>query len=208
VIARRRRSPQPSRLPELLHDVRQPVSAILLLAEASACDPDDPAVVRRRLRQIRAEALWLSHLVESVSDGDELRLVNLAEVIVDCIDRVAAASDATIRVHDVPDLRVPASPVGLRRALTNIVSNAARAVAPHGEVHVRVDVGDDVVIRVIDDGPGFGTLPVVHGDGLGIARASLGRFGGRLEIAGRSDGRTCVSLVLGRCRDSVPLGEA
>jgi signal transduction histidine kinase len=186
-------------LPELFHDLREPISAILLLAEVAEIaeiDAGDAAAIRRRLRQIRSEATWLHHLAEASCDGDELRLLDLAEVVADCVERVAITSKARIVVDDIPATYVPAPPVGLRQALTNIICNAARAAGHGGEVCIRLDVEDEVVIHVIDDGPGFGHLPVLHGDGLGIARSSLARFGGRLELASGPDGGTCVSLVL------------
>lgn len=187
---------QPPRLPELFHDLREPISAILLLAEVAETDTGDPEATRHRLRQIRSEVTWLHHLAEATSHGDELRLLDLSEVVADCVERVSITSKARIVADDVPATYVPAPPVGLRQALTNIICNAARAAGAGGEVRIRLDVEDDVVIHVIDDGPGFGHLPVLHGDGLGIARSSLARFGGRLELTSGPDGGTCVSLVL------------
>ena len=185
-------------MPGLIHDLRQPVSAILLLAEAADLGEVDLAAIRRRLRQIRSEAVWLSHLVEASWDGDDLRLIDLGEVVTDCVDRVDVVSEARFQVEDVPATFVHAPPVGLRRALTNVVHNAARAAGRCGEVRVRVEAAAEVTIHVIDDGPGFGHLPVEHGAGLCIARAALDRFGGRLEVNGGPGGGSRVSLVLAR----------
>lgn len=206
--------PQPSTLsspclPELFHDLRQPITAILLLAEAAEIDTDDPETIRRRLRQIRSEATWLSHLAEATRHGDGLRMLDLTEVVADCIERVSITSKARIVTDDVPEVHVPAPPVGLRQALTNIICNASRAAGLGGEVHIWVAVEDDVVvIHVTDDGPGFGRLPVLHGDGLGIARSALARFGGRLEITSCPSVGTCVSLVLSQCGDVPHCGPA
>src|SRR4051812_13856897 len=175
--------PKPARPPDLLHDLRQPTSAILLLAAASELEVDDAAAVRRRLRQIRAEAVWLSHLIESTCDHDEPRPLELADVVADCVERVDVTSEARILATELPSAHVVAAPLRLRRALSNILCNAARAAGPDGEVHVRVEIDDQVVIHVTDDGPGFGHLPVVHGEGLGIARAAMACMGGRLEVA-------------------------
>jgi signal transduction histidine kinase len=182
-------------LPGLIHDLRQPTCAVLLLAEAAELE-DDVAALRRRLRQIRSEAVWLNHLIEASCDGDELRMLDLREVITDCVDRVDVVSGARIQADDVTATHVVAPPVGLRRALTNVVANAARAAGPCGRVFVRVDARDDVVVHVIDDGPGFGYLPVEHGAGLCIARAALASFGARLEVGCDPGGGSRVSLVL------------
>jgi K+-sensing histidine kinase KdpD len=201
-------NPAQANLSELLHDLRQPTSAIVLLAGSAELEEDDPAAIVRRLRQIRAEAVWLSHLVESSCDGDEPRVVDVREVVNDCVDRVDVVCPARVLATDVPTVYTVAAPVGLRRALTNIISNAARAAGPRGEVQVRVAANDDVVIQVTDDGPGFGHLPVMHGAGLKIARDALAGFGGRLEITPGSDDGSCVSLVLERGSGSQRAGYA
>jgi signal transduction histidine kinase len=202
-------TPASPRLPELFHDLRQPITAILLLAEAAEGDSDNPEMIRRRLRQIRSEATWLNHLAEATRQGDGLRMLDLTEVVVDCVERTSITSAAHIVTEDVPVAHVLAPPVGLRQALTNIICNASRAAGAGGEVRVWVDVVEgDVIIHVSDDGPGFGRLPVVHGDGLGIARAALARFGGKLEITTCSTVGTCVSLVLSSCGEASHRGSA
>jgi signal transduction histidine kinase len=114
--------------------------------------------------------------------------------------------DATLTLEigtDVPTVHAVASE--LNQAWTNLIENAFDAVGHSG--HVKVTLGkelDQVVVRVIDDGPGikpeiisrifdpfFTTKPPGQGVGLGleIARQMLRRYRG--EISVRSEpGRT------------------
>ena len=47
---------------ELCHDLREPAATIVMLADAAATESGDPLAVRRRLRQIQAQAQWLAAL--------------------------------------------------------------------------------------------------------------------------------------------------
>ena len=182
---------------EMCHDLRQPVAAILFLAATAADEIGDEDAVRRRLRQISSEAVWMASLVDSGDDGDVPRPLDVAAVVRDCTERVAVATGATVRCEAGATPVTSASPVGLRRALSNVMQNAARAAGPYGEVTVRVlEQGDDVVVEVDDDGPGFGQLPVVHGLGLDITRKELARFGASLDVSSAPSGCTRVRLRL------------
>ncbi|HEY2764379.1 MAG TPA: sensor histidine kinase [Pseudonocardiaceae bacterium] len=75
-------------------------------------------------------------------------------------------------------------PAALWRAVANVVDNAVRAAGPAGRVEVHVhDEAPNVVIEVIDDGPGFGRAPAGAASlGLGIVASLTRQCGGKLDV--------------------------
>src|SRR3954471_8581167 len=61
--------PVPFDLAVVMHEIRQPLSAVFALAEAARSHPDAPADVRDLLTQIIAEAQEVSAVVGSVLAG-------------------------------------------------------------------------------------------------------------------------------------------
>jgi signal transduction histidine kinase len=98
----------------------------------------------------------------------------------------------------------------LERALENVVRNAVEAAAAgggHVEVTARQD-GDQVELRIADDGPGlapdhpgeirafYTTRPGGLGLGLPLARKILLLHGGSLRLANRESGGAEVVVTL------------
>lgn len=129
---------------------------------------------------------------------------------------------AIISLHVPPDLpRALADAGRLEQVLTNLVSNAARALMdggrPGGHVHVEAlcEHDDTIVIRVTDDGPGmderrmarafepFFTSDPTRGAGLGlwISRRLVEAFGGTLTLRSTPGVGTTAELVLLRSQE-------
>jgi signal transduction histidine kinase len=101
----------------------------------------------------------------------------------------------------------------LNQVWANLIANAIEAAPPSGQVEVTAEArGDEVVVRVVDDGPGipeairdkifdpfFTTKPQGEGTGLGldIARRLVREHGGQIELESRP-GRTEFRVVLPR----------
>ncbi|MDB4957556.1 MAG: hypothetical protein JWO36_5125 [Myxococcales bacterium] len=107
--------------------------------------------------------------------------------------------------------RVPIYVDELNQVWTNLISNAQQALAGKGMIAIETAVeGQEVVVRVIDDGPGvpedvlprifepfFTTKPKGEGTGLGlgIARQIVAKHGGQMRCTS-VPGRTCFEVRL------------
>jgi signal transduction histidine kinase len=108
------------------------------------------------------------------------------------------AHETAVILEPGPEVTVEASPALLWRVLTNVVDNAARAAGPYGRVGVTVSaVGDQAVLDVIDDGPGFGQGPPGAASlGLGVVTSLLESCGGALEIRAPESGGAHVRIMV------------
>ncbi|MGZ4626967.1 MAG: sensor histidine kinase [Kineosporiaceae bacterium] len=185
---------------ELRHDLRQPVAAILMLAETAVLESEVPPTARHRLAQISSEARWLAELLQAGGGDDEPARLNMRDLVEDAVAAVAPAFDGTLRVLAADELPVLVPPVSMRRAVVNVLDNAVRAAGPGGEVEVRLANGRDVAVEVHDDGPGFGHVPVRHGIGLRITRRVVDGCGGLLEVDTSHLGGCLVRLRLPAAR--------
>jgi two-component system sensor histidine kinase SenX3 len=150
------------------HEIKTPVGALQLLAEAALDAHDDPEAVHRFVGRMQREAQRLSRLVQELLDlsrlqgGEPLPAANevLVDAVIDeAIDRARLASEVkgiTIARGGDPNLVVYGDETQLATAVGNLLDNA---VAYSGEgtrvaigVHRRVDV---VEIAVTDQGIGI-----------------------------------------------------
>ena len=190
------------RLRTALHEIRQPVAAVLALAEAARGLRDATADVRDYLDLIIEQVQEVSTAAWSVLDRDTMvDLVDSAPMDLDeVVESVLAGYTRTwsgriTRQGHRGSLSIPGARPEVRRCLVNVVDNAVRAAGPIGTVVVTVEPGLDAVrIVVDDDGPGFGRVPRRTGIGLTETRRELRDLGGTLshghEIApGGSSGR-------------------
>lgn len=175
------------------HDLRTPLATIrasvdgLTSADLDLDDADRAALVgtlsesTARLERLIDNLLDLSRL-QTGSVRPVLRATSLDEIVPFAIEGYPPGAV----VLDVPDdlPLVHTDPGLLERVVANLVSNAVRHARPGSPVVVgSVVVGDDVVVRVVDDGPGvpddvkahmfaaFQRLGDTSGSGLGLGLA-------------------------------------
>jgi signal transduction histidine kinase len=181
------------RLRIVLHEIRQPVAAVLALAEAARGLPGADGELSSYLDRIINQVQEVSSAAWSVLDapeiGDPLRwaTVDLTEVLDSVQDAFAATWPGTLvsRV-DRRLVTTQGDRATLRRILVNVLENAVRAAGPTGTVLIDTVCGPaEVRIVVEDDGPGFGHVPRRTGIGLRVIRQALAAHGGTLAL-GRS----------------------
>jgi two-component system sensor histidine kinase SenX3 len=150
------------------HELKTPVGALGLLAEALQDASDDPAAVRRFASQAQSEAQRLGRLVQELIDLSRLqgaeRLPDLESVDVDrvvneAVDGTRTAADArgiNLVCTGEPGLEIAGSERQLVTALVNLLDNAVSYSANGTTVTVDTSLVDgQVEIRVSDQGIGI-----------------------------------------------------
>ncbi|WP_130493707.1 sensor histidine kinase [Motilibacter rhizosphaerae] len=150
------------------HELKTPVGALSLLAEAVVGASDDPDAVRHFARSMHREAGRLADLVQELIDLSRLQghdplaaatPVDVDEVVVEAIDRcsLAAGAKGIVVVSGGQDgLQVIGDEGQLVMAVRNLVDNAISYSPPHTRVAVGVRRLDGLVeISVTDQGIGI-----------------------------------------------------
>lgn len=180
----------------LLHDLRQPLAAILLLSGAESGD------VARKMAGISSQARWLAQLVEAVlcdGSGDELVRTDVAELADMAIRRTRPTAGCDVRLEVQGSALAWARPVALGRALACVLDNAIRAAGEGGHVVVRVASDhSDVRLSVRDDGPGLGKIASGTSLGLTTTRAMVAACEGTFGLHPGPDGGAVADIRLGR----------
>ena len=150
------------------HELKTPVGAVTLLAEAIESASDDPEQVRRFAARLSAEATRLGNLtsrimslsrLQSSDELTEVRDVALDEVVTSAIEThaIAAESAGVVLVRGGErGLFVRGDVQVLTEAVGNLIANAIAYSPPASQVGVGVrDVDDVVEIAVTDRGAGI-----------------------------------------------------
>ena len=213
------------------HDLRTPLTSILLYAQmlheelASVVTADQ----LRFLGIINDECNRLSRLVDDLLEVQRLesdrvnwdmRATDLSETIGNCarvFEAMAASKSIAFSMNcpaSLPSTEADADKIS--QVVSNLLSNAIKYTPAMGEVHLHVEVrGQEIVIRVIDNGPGIprekwdllfdrfsqltdANVANVDGFGLGlyIVKRIVDRHGGAAWLDSKVGRGTefCVSL--------------
>jgi two-component system, OmpR family, sensor histidine kinase KdpD len=206
------------------HDLRSPLTAIATAAEMLA-EPGELLSAGDRdelLASIREQARRLDRLVANLLDLSRLEagaaeplaeLWPVDELVGRALEALGPGDDRVVvsLAPDCPAVRVDAAQ--LERVLVNLVENALRYSSPTDVVDLRAaGAGGDVVISVVDRGPGldaeeqasvfepFSRGPGVGGRGTGLGLAIARGFatlnGGRLWVESEPGRGATFSLAL------------
>lgn len=182
----------------LLHDLRQPLAAILLLAGTEGGD------VGRKMDGIAGQARWLAELVEtslSEAAADEVTTTDVGAIAHRAVVRARATAHCVIAIDLVEGLEAWARPVALSRALACVLDNAVRAAGDGGLV--RVDTYTDregIHLTVTDDGPGLGKVTPRTSLGLTTTRAMVAACHGSFRLHAGEDGGTVADICLAQAQ--------
>jgi signal transduction histidine kinase len=200
-------------LAAISHDLRAPLTRMRLRGEFVE-DAEQQSKLFRDVDEMQAMVNSALQFFRDDARLEEATAFDLAEllrtIIDDCKD---AGTDVALTVPG--RLVYVGRPVGIKRALVNLVDNAIKYGS---EAAVRLDArGDRIVIRVLDRGPG---IPPEHqervfapfyriegsrnkdtggvGLGLSAARATVLEHGGNLTLKNRPDGgaEACIRLPI------------
>ena len=165
------------------HDLRGPLSAILLEAELMTAGSTqmpgggdaDPAASRAAAERIHRAAVRMRALTDDLLDLARIeadRFVlhlesvpsrSMVEAAVREAARLAEAKDITLRTEVIDAPRVEADPGQVVRVLSNLVGNAIKFSPGQGAVTIRAECRDgELMIAVMDTGPGIPTDHLPH----------------------------------------------
>jgi signal transduction histidine kinase len=193
------REPAGLEIQHFCHDLRQYVAAGLLLSrlpEEEGCLELEP---RERLQQITYILEQLQELIATeVSDAQtKLTILDLGELVDGCV--AVAQVNHRARIDTNTDTATPAfgDLVLLRRAVLNVIDNAARATEQHRAVTVTVGQAEAMsFVEVTDGGPGFGNSTPGSGYGMSIINSAVHACHGRLDISSGPGPGTTVRLSI------------
>nr|WP_156807575.1 ATP-binding protein [Acaricomes phytoseiuli] len=151
------------------HELKTPVGAISLLAEALEASPDDEEAVRRFAQRMHKESARLADLVQDIIELSRLqgtdvvqqgKPVDLDAVIAEAVDRnklQAEAKGIELAVGGTVQARVFGDPDLLVTALRNLIDNAVRYSPERTTVGIGARQAQGLVsISVSDQGDGMG----------------------------------------------------
>jgi signal transduction histidine kinase len=211
-------------LDDASHDLRTPISIVRSELELARMQTEEGSELARALDSSLEEVDRLDRLAVNLlvlartRSAGPLRPepVELGALSQRAAETVARSRDGdAVPVEVTGSAQIRGDEDAIERAVLNLVENAARHADRRVDVAVST-VGDDAVIVVRDDGPGFPPELLghaagrfvrgaadEHGAGLGLAivDAIAAAHGGELEIENRPDGGAEVQL-------RVPLGRA
>ncbi|MGG5172741.1 sensor histidine kinase [Pseudarthrobacter sp. J1738] len=150
------------------HELKTPVGAISLLAEALEASPDDEEAVRRFAKRMHKESARLAALVQDIIELSRLQGANIAQqgtevdinaVIADAVDRSklpAESKNIQMVVGGRVEARVYGDPDLLTTALRNLIDNAIRYSPENTKVGIGVRSREGLIaISVTDQGDGL-----------------------------------------------------
>ncbi|WP_254607839.1 ATP-binding protein [Burkholderia aenigmatica] len=174
------------------HDMRAPLTSVIVLVNApAACPPD--CTVRERLHEIDGLARHTLAMADGFAQVSRAEageyaseLVNVADLMNQARDEIwLRARDKHIAIDDVPscdDALVRGDPALLSRALVNLLGNAVEYSAAHTRIECSVELADG----------GASVSCVIRDRGYGIAaedQARLFERYRRFRLQGQPDTR-------------------
>jgi PAS domain S-box-containing protein len=204
----------------LRHNLGNDISPFMAFGEMLRTGADGPADLGARIETSAEKLVALSDkardLEEFARHDPVHERLDVAELAASAVD-VAPDADggrprrASVETSVETDRGICAG-AELRRALSELVENALEhgVEGPDPTVEVTaVDDGDWVVVSIVDDGPGIGSMEsavvehgeetaLEHGSGLGLWLVNwvVTRYGGSFEVGPGDDGGTVARVRL------------
>lgn len=208
----------------IAHEIRNPLGSIRLYANMLEEDLGDRPSEREIAGKIGSAVRGLDHIVSDVLDfARELRVrpaicdtsAILGRAIDACRERIVSAQAEIEGPAERTTMEFECDPDLLHQALTNLIRNAADAVAENADgrprrIALRANKkGDTIVLVVEDTGPGmpedvrqrmfnpfFTTRHAGTGLGLAIVHRIIDAHQGRIEVSNTPTGGARIAVVI------------
>jgi signal transduction histidine kinase len=180
----------------VLHDLVNGLSTMALLLDAARAGSVSTFGLLELIEQETTRLLAVARSGIAAPEPEPVEVRAVLELIALVAGR---AGPAGVRLLPGREVEVLVDRAVLSRVLANLVDNAVRAAGPCGCVELSLSGAEEVVIDVVDDGPGFPLGPAgTAGRGLDLVNRLLVACGGRLELAGVAPRGTRARVVLPR----------
>jgi len=217
---------------DLAHELRNPINNLIGEAQVALSRERTPAVYTKALQSSLEEYGRLARMIDSMLFLAQAEQASAAPAMVPLEARAelqavcdfyqALAEEQGVVLACEGQARILADPMLLRRALSNLLSNALKYTRPGGRVTLRATDGPGATrtLSVIDSGTGIApehlpklgdrfyrvdpSRPNGAGLGLAIARSIMTLHRGRLTIDSTEGKGTTASLVFSGERMSEP----
>jgi two-component system, OmpR family, sensor histidine kinase AdeS len=211
----------------IAHELRTPLTVLRGYVQGSIDGVFPPTQAHMKLLLVHIESLSrvvddLQTLSLAKSGGFRLSMEAMDAgheigIVLDSMQPALTAAGVTVeRVLDMAVMR--GDPVRLRQAIAALVDNARHYAAGGGVIKVQTQATKtDVVIRVLDRGPGIAEADLARGFerfwraepsrgkhsggsglGLSVVKAIVLAHGGQARLSNRPSGGLCVELTLPR----------
>jgi signal transduction histidine kinase len=204
---------------EIAHELRSPLTVLIGEADLALMSRATPPAERPRYERIHEAASSMARAITALLEDAAVASEGMPDtVVLEAVAAVVASLDASVAVETSgPPERVPVRFVQLERMLAPVLDNAIAAAVARVTVTVAAD-GEDVTVRIADDGPGIdptvattlfdpGVTTKATGTGLGLAlaRRLVREAGGELLVAATTPATFEVRLprMLGEPDDDV-----
>jgi len=211
----------------LAHELRNPLAPISAAAHLLKAAPTDAAKVERSADIIARQVRHMTELVDDLLDVSRVTR-GLVELERDPVDVKAVLGNAIEQVRPLiearghqlttrmasGDVHVLGDRTRLVQVVSNLLNNAAKYTPPNGALSLSMTVGDQVEVRVADDGMGIdkNLLPHVFelftqgertpdraqgglGLGLALVKSLVELHGGRVTVESEGRGRGSAFTV-------------
>ncbi|MGE0402378.1 MAG: ATP-binding protein [Kofleriaceae bacterium] len=209
----------------LSHELRAPLTTILLWERLMRDRPDEDTIRARAMDAIRSSAVHQSRLVGDLLDLSralagtlslELRRTSIDELLqssIEAVSPLARVREIAIASDLAVSRRIDVDAARLRQVFDNLLGNAVRFTSPGGSITVTSASGPDdrVIVQIRDTGRGIApqALPRLFkpftqvddrpsdglGIGLAIARQLIELHHGSLTAASDGEGRGATFTV-------------
>jgi len=211
-------------LRSLSHDLRSPLTTIAAAGDVLGDAAEELTASQRAelIASIQLETRRLTRLVSNLLDLSRLEagaarpraeLWTVDGLVGRALEALGAGAERVVVSLPIDSPMLHVDPAQLERVLVNLLENALRFSPPGDDVEIQTVVGEaEVILRVVDHGPGLGPAELAHvfepfehaaavsgggsGLGLAIARGFAQVNSGRLWAEPTPGGGATFALAL------------